>query len=288
VALLSLSAKAFSRESPAPWPYVSFTISEIRRIQAPLFLPSLAQRKRKPCKPATLELWGSLVRTWIGPRIGSLPLESFGNRALKKFADSLCNEKLSPRTIREIAGLTKRIVASAIDENGDEKFPRKWKTEYLDLPQVRPASTASPNSDDIHGLFCRATGRYAVLYAALASTGLRVSEGLGLRIGALAKHKKANPLTTYVFESPVNQRPYDLASAGKHIKPALAEHGVFQGWHAFRRGLGTNLYDLGVPDPTIQGIVRHSNVAVTQSYIKKRETAGVKAMRRLEKAIRRG
>jgi hypothetical protein len=70
----------------------------------------------------------------------------------------------------------------------------------------------------------------------------------------------------------------------------LAEHAVtFQGWHAFRRGLGTNLYELGVPDLTIQGILRHSNVAVTQSdYIKKRETAGVNAMRRLEKAIRRG
>jgi integrase len=44
---------------------------------------------------------------------------------------------------------------------------------------------------------------------------------------------------------------------------------VWAGWHAFRRGLATNLHDLGVDDMTIQQILRHSNVAVTQaSYIK--------------------
>jgi integrase len=41
------------------------------------------------------------------------------------------------------------------------------------------------------------------------------------------------------------------------------------GWHAFRRGLATTLHQLGIPDKEIQGILRHSNVAITQaSYIK--------------------
>ena len=38
----------------------------------------------------------------------------------------------------------------------------------------------------------------------------------------------------------------------------------WHGWHAFRRGLATNLHDLGVDDKTIQAILRHANVAVTQ------------------------
>jgi integrase len=43
----------------------------------------------------------------------------------------------------------------------------------------------------------------------------------------------------------------------------------WQGWHAFRRGLATNLHAIGVDDLTIQRILRHSNVQVTQqSYIK--------------------
>ncbi len=40
----------------------------------------------------------------------------------------------------------------------------------------------------------------------------------------------------------------------------------WHGWHAARRGLGTNLYHLGVSDKVIQRILRHSNVAVTTSY----------------------
>jgi len=47
----------------------------------------------------------------------------------------------------------------------------------------------------------------------------------------------------------------------------------WHGWHAFRRGLGSNLNDLGVPDLTIQRILlRHSNVTTTRkSYIHHRE-----------------
>jgi len=33
---------------------------------------------------------------------------------------------------------------------------------------------------------------------------------------------------------------------------------LWHGWHAFRRGLATNLHALGVDDKTIQAILRHS------------------------------
>ncbi len=43
----------------------------------------------------------------------------------------------------------------------------------------------------------------------------------------------------------------------------------WHGWHAFRRGLATNLHALGVDDKEIQAILRHSNIAITQNiYIK--------------------
>ena len=43
----------------------------------------------------------------------------------------------------------------------------------------------------------------------------------------------------------------------------------WHGWHAFRRGLATNLHDLGIDDKTIQAILRHANVSMTQRcYIK--------------------
>ncbi len=60
----------------------------------------------------------------------------------------------------------------------------------------------------------------------------------------------------------------------------------WHGWHAFRRGLATNLHRLGVPDTTIQKILRHSNVAVTQAcYIKTTSEESKAAMRKLESAL---
>ena len=43
----------------------------------------------------------------------------------------------------------------------------------------------------------------------------------------------------------------------------------WQGWHSFRRGLATNLHAIGVDDLTIQRILRHCNVQVTQQAILK-------------------
>ncbi|SRR6266498_661726 len=60
----------------------------------------------------------------------------------------------------------------------------------------------------------------------------------------------------------------------------------WHGWHAFRRGLGTNLAELGVDDLTIQRILRHANVQITrQHYIKVRDPKVAAAMKLLEAAL---
>jgi integrase len=43
----------------------------------------------------------------------------------------------------------------------------------------------------------------------------------------------------------------------------------WHGWHAFRRGIATNLHQLGVADKAIQAILRHSNIGLTMNiYVK--------------------
>jgi integrase len=60
----------------------------------------------------------------------------------------------------------------------------------------------------------------------------------------------------------------------------------WRGWHAARRGLGTNLYRLGVPEKHIQAILRHANVATTNTYYIKTASADAQAgMARLESLI---
>jgi integrase len=62
----------------------------------------------------------------------------------------------------------------------------------------------------------------------------------------------------------------------------------WHGWHAFRRGLATNLNDLGVLDLTIQRILRHSDVTTTrQAYIKPLDHQVTAGMERIKQEIRR-
>jgi integrase len=75
--------------------------------------------------------------------------------------------------------------------------------------------------------------------------------------------------------------------ADRVIKPALKTNGLrWKGWHAYRRGLATNLHELGVPDKVIQAILRHEDVSTTQrSYIKTVPSVVTEAMKRLEEKI---
>lgn len=60
----------------------------------------------------------------------------------------------------------------------------------------------------------------------------------------------------------------------------------WHGWHAARRGLGSNLYRLGIPELVIQRILRHANVSTTAAYYIKTVEADVRnAMGKLESEI---
>jgi hypothetical protein len=54
-------------------------------------------------------------------------------------------------------------------------------------------------------------------------------------------------------------------------------------WHAARRGLGTNLYRLCLPEKKIQGILPHANVSTAATYYIKTAAADAQvAMAKLE------
>lgn len=75
--------------------------------------------------------------------------------------------------------------------------------------------------------------------------------------------------------------------AERVIKPRFKEKCLlWKGWHAYRRGLATNLHALGVDDKTIQAILRHEDVSTTQrSYIKTPPQIVTNAMAKLEAQI---
>src|SRR5579859_6237606 len=88
----------------------------------------------------------------------------------------------------------------------------------------------------------------------------------------LAAHRKTcgSPFTEPIFANTF-RRSLDFEWLYRtHMKDLLIRAGIiWAGWHAFRRGLASNLNRLGVDDSIIQSILRHSTVATTQNhYIK--------------------
>jgi len=60
----------------------------------------------------------------------------------------------------------------------------------------------------------------------------------------------------------------------------------WHGWHAFRRGLGSDRYALGVPDAVIQNVLRHANLSTTMTYyVKTTPETRQAAMAKLESAM---
>jgi len=107
-----------------------------------------------------------------------------------------------------------------------------------------------------------------------------------------------------------SKKPLSLNNVlGRQILPALmrcelcnkaesehaeAKHGFklnerfprWRGWHAARRGLGSNLYALGVSEKVIQQILRHANVSTTATYyIKTVPVQVTDAMEKLQQAL---
>jgi len=79
-----------------------------------------------------------------------------------------------------------------------------------------------------------------------------------------------DPQRGFIFSSEQG-KPMNLeALAVGVIRPALEKANLrWHGWHAFRRGLATNLHRLGVSDKVIQQILRHVNVTTTKNiYVK--------------------
>ena len=77
-----------------------------------------------------------------------------------------------------------------------------------------------------------------------------------------------------------NGDPLDPSNLDRSIRNQLEKANIpWLRFHAFRRGVATNLHDAGVNDLTIQRVLRHSDVSVTRrSYIKRLPAQAVDAM----------
>lgn len=89
------------------------------------------------------------------------------------------------------------------------------------------------------------------------------------------------------FATPGAMFPVELEHIGnRHVKAAMEGIGLaWHGWHSFRRGIASNLFELGCDDITVQRVLRHSKVQITRAhYIKIRDPKLEAAMQSLSDA----
>jgi hypothetical protein len=83
---------------------------------------------------------------WINPNIGDLPLSEVNNRALKVLVAKMSDHGLSPKTITgNYVPVVKMVVASAVDEQGEQIYPRKWNHDFIDLPVPQKDKQNTPS-----------------------------------------------------------------------------------------------------------------------------------------------
>jgi integrase len=95
------------------------------------------------------------------------------------------------------------------------------------------------------------------------------------------------PFTGTIFHTGSGE-PMDLDKlAQRVIRPVVESLGLeWYGWHGFRRGIASNLYELGADEKVVQRILRHAKSHVTKDrYIKAFDPAVMAAMRKMETTL---
>jgi integrase len=90
-----------------------------------------------------------------------------------------------------------------------------------------------------------------------------------------------------MFHSGVAE-PMDFDKLGQRvIRPVIEGLELeWYGWHGFRRGIASNLYELGANEKIVQRILRHAKPHVTKDrYIKAFDPAVLAAMKNLETTL---
>jgi len=272
------------------------------RAHAAKWIASLGTRRRKPVKPATICGWQHSLDKWILPNLGDKLLADVSNGALRELVDQMAAAGLSPQTIVTHSKVVKMVVASAVDSDGDQIYPRKWNHDFIGLPIIRKELQRRPTltETEVTEVLASAKGRrYAMLFALLAGTGLRIGEALAVKStdlvsdcrvlhirrsiwnGQEQEPKTPNavrdvdipePLARLLREYVAGRTGYLFATRNgrplgqRNVLRALHRTGKKVGFHAFRRFRTETLRRAQVPEDLTKLWLGHSKSSVTDLY----------------------
>ena len=284
------------------------------------YLPSRAKKLR----PSTMRSYRDLFRSLVRERLGTIRLRDFHTKDGQHYFDKVAEDMphLSHQSLLRVKALLSSVFNFAKQEDAirGANPVQGVKVEGRRYKPIRQAYTL----EDIQAMVTKLPEPARTVVMVAGFSGLRLSEIRGLRweddmgtdlrvarsvwrthVGptkteesgenpvpvipilrtALDEHRKRYTGDGFIFAGERRGTPLHLDNLARRvITPIIGD--AWKGWHSFRRGLGTNLYRLGVPPKVIQEILRHADVSTTErNYIVIDRTETKRAMKKLERAV---
>ena len=144
----------------------------------------VSRKKRTAIKPATLAGYQAAVN-WLNEKIGHATLADIKNEVAKQLIIKMGAANLTDKTIVNYFQVVKAVVASAVSSEGEQLYPRNWNFHFIGLPVIDEKKQRKPSftTTEVDQILASAKGRYKVLFALLAGTGIRIGEAFGLKLG---------------------------------------------------------------------------------------------------------
>jgi integrase len=162
--------------------------------------------------------------TMFHPNIGNMPLDNIKNLALKSLGIKMVEGGLGESAIRSYTNVVKMVVASAVNEEGEELYPRKWNHSFIDLPRTRNPKQPSFSGDVVTAIVAAARKeKYRLLFSICGGTGLRFGETLGIRMQDISPDCSTIKIVQKAWRSQLhNFLKTDSGSREVDLCPALA------------------------------------------------------------------
>jgi len=255
-------------------------------------------------KPSCQETMGSHLDKYLLPRFGDLPLAAIDERQAQEFVAGLTrmeykwpngvSKRLSPKTVENIVGVLKMILGGKV-----------WREWNLTLPEIPEEEQRCFSPEEMRQIVNAATGQWKVMFATMASTGMRCGEVFGLHVEDLDLVNGRIYVRRSVWNgqevSVKTKKGYRVVTVEPTLVQMLAAHlgdrkggRVFEtrkgtpfcksnvrrklgqilrglklapaGLHAFRHGRVSVLQENGVPGDLVKEWVGHSNLRTTSRY----------------------
>src|SRR5258708_27880632 len=91
-----------------------------------------------------------------------------GESRSQGLVEKMVEAGLSPKTVNTYSQVVKSVVASAVNEEGQQLFPRKWNHEFVDMPVVDKSKQNTPHfTSDVIARILKSSKRYKQMFCAL-------------------------------------------------------------------------------------------------------------------------